>query len=93
MKALEMLNKSFMKASLYYKSFIKALQKQLLVKVLCKEIMLGKHLDFFHESISFLEGKKLIHLFYNEINSLKIFRSLNFIPLIDQTKYKSILPF
>ena len=27
MKALEMLNKSFMKASLYYKSFIKALQK------------------------------------------------------------------
>ena len=28
--------------------------------------MLGKHLDFFCESFSFLEGKKLIHSFHNE---------------------------
>ena len=58
---------------------------QLLVKVLCKQIT-GKHLIFFHESISFLEGKKLIHSFHNEKNSLKIFRSVNSTALIDQTK-------
>ena len=47
--------------------------------------MLGKHLDFFHWSISFSEGKKLIHLVYiYEKNSLEIFQSLNSIALIDQ---------
>ena len=62
------------------------MRMQLLVKVLCKQITLGKHLIFFHESISFLEGKKLIHSFHNEKNSLKIFRSVNSTTLIDQTK-------
>ena len=55
--------------------------------VLCKKIMLGKHLDFFHGSVSFSEGKKLIHSFHiYEQNSLKIFQSLNSIVLTDQTK-------
>ena len=55
--------------------------------VLCKKITLGKHLDFFHGSISFSEGKKLINSFHiYEKNSLKIFRSLNSIALIDQSK-------
>ena len=49
--------------------------------------MLDKHLDFFHGSISFSDGKKLIHSFHMyEKNSLKIFQSLNSIVLIDQTK-------
>ena len=59
---------------------------QLLVKVLYKQITLGKNIDFFHGSISFLEGKKLIHPFHNGKNSLKIFRSLNSIVLMDQIK-------
>ena len=39
------------------------------------------------ESISFSEGKKLIHSFHiYEKNILKIFQSLNSIAMIDQTK-------
>ena len=42
--------------------------------VLCKQITLGKHLDFFHGSISFSERKKLTHSFHiYEKNNLKIF--------------------
>ena len=59
---------------------------QLSVKVLYKQITLGKNLDFFIGSISFLEGKKLIHSFHNGKHSLKIFRSLNSIVLMDQIK-------
>ena len=63
------------------------LWRQLPVKVLCK------HLDFVHGSVSFLEGKKLIHSFHiHEKNSLKIFWSLNSTALIDQTKACSGLP-
>ena len=54
---------------------------QLLVKVLYKQITLGKNKDFFHGSISFLEGKKLIHPLHNGKNSLKIFQSLNSIKI------------
>ena len=55
---------------------------------------MGKHLDFFHGSIDFPEDK-LIHSFkiYQKKNSLKIFRPLNSIVLIDQTKIESGLPF
>ena len=49
--------------------------------------MLDKHLDFFHGSISFSDGNKLIHSFHMcEKNGLKIFQSVNSIVLIDQTK-------
>ena len=42
--------------------------------VLCKQITLGKHLKLFHGSISFSEGKRLIHSFHiYEKKSLKIF--------------------
>ena len=57
------------------------------MKVIVKQITLGIHLDFFLGSISFSEGKQLIHSFHIfEKNSLKIFRSVNSIVLIDQTK-------
>ena len=70
-----------------HSAYIPSNVKSPLVKVLCKQITLSKHSDFFHGSISFSEGKKLIHSFHiHEKNSLKNFRSLNSIALIDQTK-------
>ena len=58
--------------------------RQLLVKVLCKQITLGKYLDFFMDQLVFQKETNLLTPYI--WNSLKIFRPLNSIALIDQTK-------
>ena len=58
--------------------------RQLLVKVLCKQITLGKYLDFFMDQLVFQKETNLLTPYI--WNSLKIFRPLNSIALIDRTK-------
>ena len=58
--------------------------RQLLVKVLCKQITLGKYLDFFMDQLVFQKETNLLTPY--KWNSLKIFRPLNSIALIDRTK-------
>ena len=58
--------------------------RQLLVKVLCKQITLGKYLDFFMDQLVFQKETNLLTPYI--WNSLKIFRPLNSNALIDQTK-------
>ena len=60
------------------------MSRQLLVKVLCKQITLGKYLDFFMDQLVFQKETNLLTPYI--WNSLKIFRPLNSIALIDRTK-------